>query len=217
MGIEWVDTLEKRRTSMTKYITRTQLNKYLKVMAILDTIMIAEDWLRLVSVVTMDNGYQYIIDNGSGDTVNVIFHEAGTLIKGFDHENELNQFAADEWDDEFFTSTYEGVPDEIMDLLDEEAYENMTFCMWCTDETDEWIQNETEDDDGGREYLLGYIRQNAEDWCEWASDYYDVELDERIVEKVYNGEELSEEDILKLNSEADVKAVLKKIEEIGRL
>lgn len=194
---------------MEKYITRTDLEKYLKAMAILDIIMVPkeDDWLRLVSYHEPKQGHAYVIDNGSGDRLTVMFTLNGAFIKGFDHENELNQFAADEWSQEFFEFTYANLPKEFGELLSEDDMDNTTFCMWCMDDTDKWIQNETEDNDGGKSYLLGYICQTPEEWRDWAKDYYETEIALEVVQKVYNEEQLTQEDVLKLNPERDAKEV----------
>lgn len=197
---------------MTQYITIEKLKNYLKAMAILDMIMVPkeDDWLRLVNFYKTDAEFRYILDNGSGDKLTVIFAAKGVMIVGFDHENELNQFAADEWDSNFFEYTYSNMPEELKQLLSEEEKDETTFCMWCTDGTN-WMQNETEDNDGGKEYLLGYIRHNAEEWCEWAEEYYDTEVALELVQKVFRGELLGEDDIVNLNPECKVEEVLYEI------
>ena len=81
---------------MTQYIAIEELKMNLKAMAILDMIMVSkeDDWLRLVNFYKTDTEYGYILDNGSGDKLMVSFVDKGAMIIGFDHENELNQFAA---------------------------------------------------------------------------------------------------------------------------
>ena len=56
-----------------------------------------KNWLRLIVKTEESYGICYLIDNGSGDSLDVIFTDKMTLIKGFDHESNLSQFAADEW------------------------------------------------------------------------------------------------------------------------
>lgn len=198
---------------MTQYITIKELKNYLKAMAILDMIMVSkeDDWLRLVDFYNTDNEYGYILDNGSGDKLTVRFVAKGAIIIGFDHENELNQFAADEWDGNFIEYTYANVPEEFIQLLSDEEKDETTFCMWSSDGTN-WMQNEVEGNDGGKEYLLGYICQNAESWCAWAEEYYDIAVDLEIVQKVYQREILEKEEIIKLNPECNVEEVLDEIE-----
>ncbi len=210
---------------MTQYITRTDLKKYLNAMAVLDVVMTPKKqaWLRRVNVSSIGKAPAFVLDNGSGDDLVVIFTENGALIKGFDHESEYNQFAADEWDDAFFEYTFSGLPEEFADLLDEDSRDNTTFCMWCLDDTDMWVQNEQEknnddededdEDDGGKDFLLGFIRKTPEEWCDWAKDYYETEIASDVVKKVYNGEPLTEEDVVKLNPERNAKDVFAELEE----
>ena len=206
---------------MTQYITRTDLKKYLNAMAILDVVMQAKEqaWLRRVNVSRIGKASAFVIDNGSGDDLVVIFTENGTLIKGFDHESEYNQFAADEWDNAFFEYTFSNLPEEFAELLDEDSRDNTTFCMWCMDDSDMWVQNEQEindeeeDDDGGKSYLLLFIRKTPEDWCDWAKDYYETEIASDVVKKVYDGEPLTEEDVVKLNPKRNAKEVFAELEE----
>ncbi len=214
---------------MTQCIKRTELKKFLSAMAVLDVVMQAKEqaWLRLVNVSSIGNAYAFVIDNGSGDELVVIFTENGTLIKGFDHESEYNQFAADEWDNAFFEYTFSGLPKEFAALLDEDSRDNTTFCMWCMDDTDLWVQNEQEktdedddddeddeDDDGGKDFLLGYIRKTPEEWCDWAKYYYETEIAPDVVKKAYNGEPLTEEDVVKLNPERNAKDVFAELGEL---
>ena len=197
---------------MTQYIAIEELKMNLKAMAILDMIMVPkeDDWLRLVNFYKTDTEYGYILDNGSGDKLMVSFVDKGAMIIGFDHENELNQFAADEWDSGFIEYTYANVPEAFTQLLSDEEKDETTFCMWSTDGTN-WMQNEVEGNDGGKEYLLGYICQNAESWCAWGEEYYDITVDLELVQKVYQGEMLENEDITKLNPECNVEEVLEEI------
>ena len=57
----------------------------------------SEDKLRLIRKKKLDSNLKYVIDNGAGDLLSVIFTDAVVLVKGFAHENSLNQFAASEW------------------------------------------------------------------------------------------------------------------------
>lgn len=206
---------------MTQYITRSDLKKYLKAMVVLDVVMTPKKqaWLRRVNVSSIGKALAFVLDNGSGDDLVVIFTENGTLIKGFDHESEYNQFGADEWDDAFFEYTFSGLPEEFAELLDEDSRDNTTFCMWCMDDSDMWVQNEQEindedeDDDGGKDFLLMQIRRTPEEWCDWAKDYYETEIASDVVKKVYNGEPLTEEDVVKLNPERNAKEVFAELKE----
>ena len=101
--------------------TRKELERYLKAMAMLDIIMLSKEkaWLRLISFSKNEKLYTYVVDNGGGDDLKVMFTENGVLMKGFDHENELNQFAADKWDNSFFEHIFaeNHIPNSTQDDL----------------------------------------------------------------------------------------------------
>lgn len=189
--------------------TRKELERYLKAMAMLDIIMLSKEkaWLRLISFSKNEKLYTYVVDNGGGDDLKVMFTENGVLMKGFDHENELNQFAADKWDNSFFEHIFAGLPEEFEKVLDEDDRDYTTFCMWSMGDTNIWTQNEIENNDGGKQFLLRYIRKTPEEWSAWAEEYYEVEVAREVVQKVYNQEKLTEEDVVKLNPNRDAKEV----------
>ena len=200
---------------MVQHLVKNELEKYLKAMIMLDIVMIPKEdaWLRLSSFSKKESVSAYVLDNGCGDNLIVMFSESGVLLKGFDHENELNQFAADEWDNSFFEYTFSELPQEFEELLDEDARDNTTFCMWRVDDSETWKQNEMENNDGGKDFLLRYIFKTPEEWSDWAKDYYETEIPLEIVEKVYNGENFTEEDVAKLNPERDAKEVFAEFSE----
>lgn len=200
---------------MVQYLTRKELEKYLKAMTKLDIVMNSKKdaWLRLISFSKKEKANVYVLDNGSGDNLIVMFTENGVLLKGFDHENELNQFAADEWDTSFFEHVFAGLPEELEKLLDEDDRDNTTFCMWCADDTDMWKQNEIEDNDGGKGFMLRYICKTPDEWSDWAEDYYDTEIVHEVVQKIYNEEKFTEDDVVKLNPERDAKEVFAELDE----
>lgn len=106
-------------------------------------------------------------------------------------------------------------PLEFLDLIGNgDERDEMTFCMWCTNEIDEWKQNETIGNDGGKEYLLGYIEKSAIEWYDWAKYYYEINLDIDAVHAIYNGEPITETIINKINPKRNIVEALQEIEEM---
>ncbi len=201
---------------MFEYITSETVERSLNAMAKLDIILIPKkaSFLRTVAYSKEADNRRAAVDNGSGDSLLAIFSESGSMLKGFDHESELNQFAADEWDNGFFERVYAGAPNALRSLLSEDDIDNTTFCMWCCNGSAMWEQNEEpadDDDDGGRGFLLGYVHQTAESWCDWAKYYYEQEYDISIVEKIYSGADITAEDMLKLNPKCITDEALREI------
>ena len=87
----------------------------------------------------------------------------------------------------------------------------MTFCMWYDNQTGKWNQTIVEGDDGGKDFILSYICSNADQWIEWAEDYYEMDIDKSIVEKVYQKKLLTAEDIHKLDPERNAQEALDEI------
>ena len=199
---------------MTQYIGKDELRRSLRAINMLDSIVIPpqDDWLRMVnSGVSEDNTVWYIIDNGSGEELKVLFTKNGIFIKGFDHENELNQFAAEEWDSSFFEYIFSGVPKEMLGLLTDDECDYTTFCMWYLDESGIWHENVIESNDGGKSYLLGYVHQTAKSFYDWAVEYYDMDFDYNIIQRLFDNGTLSVEDILTLNPKCDTQRALNEI------
>ncbi len=206
---------------MFEYITAEKVEHSLKAMAILDIIIIPKKahFLRTVQFNKDTECRRAVVDNGAGDSLIALFSDSCTLIKGFDHESDFNQFAADEWDSSFFERVYSGSPEKLKALLTEDDIDNTTFCMWCCDASAVWLQNEEPDNndpdnDGGRDFLLGYVHQKAESWCDWAKYYYEREFDTTVVEKIYSSERITAEDINKINPKCSTDEALAEIAEI---
>lgn len=196
------------------------MQKVLNSMVTLDIIMNSKDnaWLRLINCYAIEEGCKYVIDNGGGDNLMIFITKNGVFLKGFDHENELNQFAADEWDDDFFENVYENVPFGFLELVgDEDERDEVTFCMWYLNENDEWQQNEVLGNDGGKEYLLKFIKKSSNEWCYWAKSYYEINFEVDMVNAIYNGEPITQTIIHKINPERDTIEALQEINEMKNM
>ena len=105
------------------------MRKNLEALYVLDNALTdpANDYLRLVRKTESDTETRYVVDNGGGDTMDVVFTQNAIVIKGFDHENSLNQFAAEEWDQKLIDRMYEGMPSELTELFPEEERDYSTL------------------------------------------------------------------------------------------
>lgn len=158
----------------------------------------------------------YAYDKGTGDEFFVRIADNGeALIIGFDHESELNQFAADEVDEAFLNHIYAGLPERWRAVpeqpeLDGDATrrELTTFCLWYTD--GRWVQHKWThggDDDGGQDFLLSMIFPTAETWYERNRYFHDLQEGAArilpVVRKIYDTRTLTAEDIRTLNPDID--------------
>lgn len=172
------------------------MRKSLEALFVLDNALTdpSEEYLRLVHKKEMDSNLKYEIDNGAGDSLSVIFTETAVLIKGFAHENSLNQFAADEWNQSIIDKMYEGLDDKWKNLFSVEEREQTTFFIWCDGEVH---QHQPDGNDGGR-WLLGYFFDTYERFQEFVTEYYSLEFDAHLLEKLYTDSFLSDSELSKL-------------------
>lgn len=154
----------------------------------------SEDWLRLVIKTEENYGLRYLIDNGSGDSLDVMFTDKMILIKGFDHESSLSQFAADEWKQDIIDGFYKGLDEKYQNLYSEEQKDETTFFIWYDGQEH---QNTYQDQDGG-EWLLSYFFDSFEKFHEFVTDYYSITVDEDLHRKLYNQGQLSEVELEQL-------------------
>ncbi len=173
------------------------LERRLKALVRLDELMTPPEmeYLRFATSGMDHDCRWYILDNGSGDHLTVLFTETGVLVKGFDHENGSNQFAAEEWNDSFFETMFKGMPESLFHLMTKDERNETTFCMWYLNSDSKWYQNEEPDNDGGKSNLLGYIPQSAESFGEWVAKYYEQDFDSAVIAKLFENRELTEEEI----------------------
>ena len=154
----------------------------------------SEDYLRIIDKEENEAYLKYIVDNGSGDTLYVIFTEDIVLIKGFAHESSLSQFAKKEFDRSVIQKIYEGVDEKYISLFDDREIDETTFFIWYDGKIH---QNKLADDDGSK-WMLGYICETYDDFKEFVTDYYEMDFDENLFEKLYNNGELSEKELSEL-------------------
>jgi len=174
MEIRYIDSSDDKSADILvkqrKYMNWNNMLLHLEALYVLDNALTEpdDDDLRLIRKFETDNMIKYIVDNGVGDKLTVLFTETAVLIKGFAHENSLNQFAA-EW-------------------------KETTFFIWYDGEVH---QNQIEGNDGGR-WLLGYAFDTYERFEEFATDYYDMVFDNDLLRKLYTYSTLSELELSKL-------------------
>ena len=150
----------------------------LEALYLLDSALLepGEEYLRLISKTKNENILRYKVDNGQGDLLDVIFTQDAVLIRGFDHENELNQFSASIWDQSVIDKIYEGVEPKFS------SYDGAEH------------QNLVGGNNGGR-WLLAYTFDSFDKFSEFVKGYYEINFDDDMLKKLYESGELSQEDI----------------------
>jgi hypothetical protein len=105
----------------------------------------------------------YEVYHFGGNYLRFVFSNDGCIVHGFDHESNLSPHTGDVY--EIRNGIYTFVPEKLLkllkDSLDEDDYENVTFCIWRETGDPEWsqgkIDSKPDDDDGGFSFLLGLL------------------------------------------------------------
>ena len=126
-----------------------------------------EEYLRLISKKEDENSLRYVVDNGQGDLLDVIFTRETVLVRGFDHENELN----------------------ALSMADKSVIEQTTFFIWYDGAEH---QNLVGGNNGGR-WLLGYAFDDFAKFSEFVKGYYEIDFDDEMLKKLYEKGELEKE------------------------
>lgn len=182
-----------------KHLDRDNMQKSLEALYVLDDYLTdpSKDYLRLIRKKVTDFTSRYSIDNGAGDSLDVIFTEDVILIKGFDHESSLNQFAANQWKQDLIDRIYEGIDEKWLNLLTSNEREETTFFIWYDGAVH---QNNIENHNGGT-WLLGYTFDTYDRFKEFVTEYYSFEFDDKLLKKLYTDGSLSDRELAELTHE----------------
>ena len=85
-----------------------------------------------------------------------------------------------------------GLPPEFVSSSKEPAFsmDDISFCIWRLHFADSWDKGDFEfaddEDPDGSEYLLKIFDMNPDTYRGFAKEYYEVDLDVNVIEKIYN-------------------------------
>lgn len=196
------------------------LKRLMIVQAALNTILCETEWLRYHSFVQeWDEGVSMAkIDNGAGDHLIMLFSAEGSILKGFDHESQLSPYAQDEH--KVWPGIYDSVPSELLSHLEHEGIEkeDVTFCVWRKSTDSSWHKGNVdipEGADDGSAFLINAIHRTAEEFVQFANDYYEVDLPLEVIEEVYEGVPVTMEMIQLLNPDRAAEEVCRELESMN--
>lgn len=151
--------------------------------------------------------------SGCEEEMLILFNKHGSVIGGIN--NETFDWEADIPKIENLTK---GLPEQFYDFIYNEPIKTRksTFCIWRTIADSEWQTGETVEPDGSED-ILYLLDGDPKKYVEFCEDYYEKEIPLDIVEKIYQGESISLDMILKLNDELedeDIETIKNELEEI---
>lgn len=150
--------------------------------------------------------------DGEGNQLLIVFKSNGTALNGFAHESQMI-------DQKEILSK---IPMEFNDFIFEEPVKSIgsSFCIWQTKSDTYWqigdIQYSNNSYYDGSEELLKLLDGKAMTYKVWADEYYEIELDLKLVEEIFQGNIITKDIVTKINPELnDFEKLKSDLQEIG--
>ena len=171
-----------------------------------------------------------LMRNGSGDEWTIVFTTAGTFIRVFDHESKMSSYG--DPDDELWPGLLDGLPEALRELVEEPAFHDetgkfvATAVLWRLAGDNRWHAGEgivfpplrgpydrTGPDGSG---MLNILLDDIVDrFVEFASDYYEIEVDRSAVEHIVAHRPLTDTVVQALNPQLTVADLRRDVVAIG--
>jgi hypothetical protein len=157
--------------------------------------------------------------NGSGDELFVHFTKAGCFIKGFDHESPMTPYRTKP--PQLWPGLFDNVPTQFTESIEEPAFDKAatTFVIWRLTTDKAWqigpVKFPKDDYADGSTHLLRKLIMTAKEFTEWLEEYYEAEVDPKIVAAVFEHQPLTKEMLATLNPEAELAELKRVVKEVG--
>lgn len=154
--------------------------------------------------------------NGSGDHWFALLCPAGVALHGLAHEAALYRM------DDPWPGIFDALPTEFRaNFLEEPAFDtrNSTFCIWRRVADNAWshgpVRLPAGSDPDGSAALLSILDGDPQQYCAFASDYFECALAPTDVASVYAHAPLTDALVRRLNPDVTLASLAADIEEIG--
>ena len=150
--------------------------------------------------------------DGEGDDLFVLFKGETAYLKGFDHE------AADQSVSP--RAFYDELPASFAEQASEPAFspDDVTYIRWCGPDDGQWrrvILAAYADGSDGSADMLAIYGGSYRDYCDYARDYFEVDLDAGAVKAIYAFAPLDEQLVTVLSPGRTLAELAPDAEEIG--
>jgi hypothetical protein len=157
--------------------------------------------------------------DGSGDDLYAYFNTHGCLLKGFAHESVMSPYQSTP------KAVWPGVLDDVPPVFDSAlkepafAMEDTTFAIWRVSGDSKWncgiIDYPANQYEDGSQELLSILDGQPSSYVEWASEYYETEIDPESVMHIYQHLPLSDGIVKSLNPDASTGKLHNSLVKIG--
>lgn len=200
---------------MTQLPSIRELKRICKALATLDLI-ICREW--------EDRYYSYdsvwapgeemaSMRDGSGNGWFLLFDASGQAgLKGCAHEAPASNIEG------FPERLQQAVPNSLSEFAGEPAFDwgSTTFCYWCLGDGHPWQQlGEQESVVTGADDLLRVLVSPVEAYCQFASEYYEIDLKEAYVKHIFAHQPINSELVSALNPEVSLEDIQEDLDQVG--
>ncbi len=151
--------------------------------------------------------------NGCGDDWFVLFDPSGAAgIKGLAHEYPAAR------DTELVEQIRRALPSELAGFASESAFhwDSTSFCYWRLTGDSAWNEApEQSSADTGADEFLGILTNPLSGYRQFASDYYEQELDQAVIDHVLSHRPVTPDIVSSLNSEIGIDDIREDLEQVG--
>lgn len=215
--------------NLSKWPKPSELRKLCQSLAILAWIQV--DWGRY-RFSPIDNESDFFkLNNGQGDSAEIIFDPSGTVMKGFHHECPYAFWYGENcpWPQENGLWLPSSLQVYWQDFFEDES---VSFISWFlkgqskwsnlklkTDELEKVVKEERISDPDGSEYIWSYFPSTADLYCLLeGKQYYERDFDKGIVASIYDHGPIDRNSIKSLNPnffDNDIDRLMEVFEEIS--
>lgn len=158
--------------------------------------------------------------DGCGDCYNVIFGPFGSVVRAFDHEDELSPWGRP--GGRIDPAILRGFPAPLRSVIDDPAFRtegahdtDLTFCTWWPSDASSWTTGPVEGDGGAAWMLEVALDGTPVGYCSFAADYYAVLLSPGSVAPFYELRPATTEMITALDSQAETASIVADLAAMG--
>ena len=165
-----------------------------------------------------DNGEQMAsMRNGCGDDWKAHITQSGIILFGLAHESDTYR-PGNPW-----PGVLDDVPEVFQASVSEPAFDttNLSYCIWLLSDSAEWQMGsvafpfpDSSDPDGSVDFLA-ILDGKPVTYRDWATDYFETDVDLAAVEAIYDGNELTPDLVKSLNPQIELEETQEDLEGIG--
>lgn len=193
--------------NINKLPSISEIKRVSQSLALLDAIIMPEWEFRYFSFDYHWDGEEMMasMKNGSGNEYFLFFNKHGVIGKVFIGNMQLSENEKNE--------LFVKIPSTYEIFKQEEAFslENISFCFWRSNSDEDWVSEPI----AKNLPYLNFLTGDSKIYKKWAEEYYEKEFNINVIQDIFSHKPLTNEMVVKLNTEIKIEDLEEDLEEIG--